>query len=82
MYSLYVEHFKAKGYATVKESKYREVFCQSYNLSFYKPKKDQCSLCNLYESKKASGTLDKETEKKYSEHIERKIEARLQKEPG
>ena len=63
----------------VKESKYREIFCQSYNLSFYKPKKDQCSLCNLYESKKASGTLDEETEKKYSEHIERKLEARLQK---
>jgi len=27
---------------------YRKVFCTEFNLSFFKPKKDQCSVCSTY----------------------------------
>jgi len=32
----------------VSECKYRQIFCTKFNLSFFHPKKDQCTLCNQY----------------------------------
>ena len=47
-----------KNYIKSVEEK-RDIFCIEYNLSFYKPRKDQCSLCNIYETrKKQLGALD------------------------
>ena len=60
------ESCKTKTMKPVAEKTYRDIFCTEYNLlfcteynlSFYKPKKDQCSLCNVYEMKKKQVTLD------------------------
>jgi hypothetical protein len=79
MWQLYQEQCKQKGINGVKEAKYRQVFCQEYNLSFFKPKKDKCSLCELYESKKGSDPPDEELAKRYKNHQDRKEEGRQEK---
>ena len=50
--------FKKKSMKPFEEKKYRDIFCTKYNLSFCKVKKDQCSLCNIYEMRKKQCTLD------------------------
>lgn len=51
MYSLYKEECKNKGKRHTSESKYRAIFCNEYNYSFYVPKKDQCATCVVYKQK-------------------------------
>lgn len=51
---------------------YRNIFCNHYNLSFYKPKKDQCTLCNVYEYRKEQGTNDRSLGDEYQSHQELK----------
>ena len=82
MWRLYVKECKKKNYDPVSQGKYRQIFCDHYNFSFFKPKKDQCSLCEMYNRKLQAGTLamDPETVVKYNEHQVRKQEAREQKE--
>jgi hypothetical protein len=48
MYDLYVKKCQQKGNRAVKHHKYREIFCNEYNLSFHVPKKNQCINCNDY----------------------------------
>ena len=79
MYELYLEdmaqnHSEKKP---VKSAIYRRIFCTEYNLSFFKPKKDQCQLCSRY-----SLLVDGEKENmkgKYDAHITRKTESQSAK---
>lgn len=48
---------------------YRRIFCSDYNLSFYKPKKDQCQSCIAYETRNAEKTA--EIEENYAAHLRR-----------
>jgi hypothetical protein len=73
MYELYCEKAQQDGRDPVKQTKYRQIFCDDYNLSFFKPKKDQCRICTLYEMNKASNTLDEEKEEQYVKLQERKV---------
>ena len=52
----------------VKATKYRQIFCEEFNISFFKPKKDQCAQCVLHEMKKDSGGVDYHIEKLFQEH--------------
>ena len=79
MWKLYVQLCKKNNDAYVKESKYRKIFCEEFNISFFKPKGDKCSTCHLYEMKVEAGSVDDATEKKFIDHQERKVEARLEK---
>ena len=63
MYQLYCTKCEEDDVVPVKEIKYRQVFCEDYNFSFYRPKKDQCTLFALYLSKKVNGTVDEDTKK-------------------
>lgn len=70
MHALYLTYCKSHKNKPVKASFYRYVFCTQYNLSFHKPKKDQCTACtryNLTDKKNKS-----EIEKEYQLHIMRK----------
>ncbi|KAL4706680.1 hypothetical protein ACJJTC_014435 [Scirpophaga incertulas] len=62
----------------VNELTYRRVFATEYNLSFFEPKKNQCTICTNYES------ADKEKkalfQKVYTEHIQRKNKCNAEKE--
>ena len=35
-------------------------FCTEYNLSFFKPKKDQCSICNMKKQGEVDDSVEKE----------------------
>ena len=56
MYELYLKECSKHGQQPVKQSLYRLVFDNQYNLGFHKPKKDNCDQCtsfrNLYNSEK------------------------------
>ena len=79
MYTMYKEKCKTEKRTHVSEKVYRNIFCENYNYSFHKPKKDQCSLCTLYLQHKMNGTLTPQMENDYKEHLKRKDEARDEK---
>ena len=61
-------------------SVYRSTFCKEYNLGFHKPKKDQCSLCTIYENTKQSGELTQKLIEENEQHQKIKNESRNAKE--
>jgi len=76
MWILYCEKCKGLGHTPVKENMYRKVFCEHFNLSFFKPKKDQCSLCTLYERRKSGDNLSTAFMEQYKQHQLDKTQAR------
>lgn len=79
MYQLYCDECKDNVLIPVSEMKYRSVFCQEYNFSFFKPKKDQCLICTNYAKADSKKKLEMEIE--YQDHIKRnKISQRSKQE--
>lgn len=76
MYSLYLETMKNLDKQPVKESAYRNIFCNEFNISFHKPKKDRCNICERYKLLKEENRLDQEENKQYEEHIAEKVAMR------
>ncbi|KAL4713228.1 hypothetical protein ACJJTC_013158 [Scirpophaga incertulas] len=78
MYTLYKQLCQKENIEAVNELTYRRVFATEYNLSFFVPKKDQCTMCTNYER------ADKEKkalfQKEYTEHIQRKHKCNAEKE--
>ena len=52
MYDLYKTKCEEDQMKPVSEKVYRDVFCNEYNFSFHKPKKDTCQTCNTYNEKR------------------------------
>ena len=48
MYKLYVDSCNDKGLEPVKQSYYRKVFCNDFNISFHQPLKDTCQKCERF----------------------------------
>jgi len=51
MYELYLQDCKSRELDSkyfICLTVYRNIFCENYNLDFYKPKKDQCLQCEIY----------------------------------
>lgn len=55
----------------VSEITYRRIFATNFNLSPFIPKKDQCLVCNKYNTANAQQKM--ELESSYTQHIERKL---------
>ena len=56
---------------------YRRIFCNGYNLSFFRPRKDQCSKCSKFKILEGGG---KEAFRAtYESHLRRKEEAQMAK---
>ena len=79
MYKLYTEECKKAGRKPVKSKLYRRIFNHNYNLSFFKPKKDQCSVCTLHDEKKNNDTETPEMKQKFDGHQKRKEASRKEK---
>ena len=79
MYDLYKDECQNKQRKYVKEHVYRHVFCTEYNMSFHKPKKDQCLTCHKYNQMEESDNIDNELKENYIEHQKRKIQGREEK---
>ena len=54
MYKLYLEWITDNPHdndqAPVTHQMYRRIFCDNFNLAFYRPKNDQCSTCEGFEN--------------------------------
>lgn len=70
MYALYAENCKNKNKEYASQITYRRIFCNNFNLSFFKPKKDQCLTCANYLKEKSA-----DIEENYQCHIRRRNEA-------
>lgn len=80
MYELYKAKCQEDNKASVSEKVYRNVFCNDFNLSFHKPKKDMCQVCNTFNEKNKTGHVSDIDQLNYNEHIRRKEESRIEKE--
>ena len=58
MHDLYRTGCMEKHKILVTEKVYRQVFCNEYNISCHRQKKDQCVTCNKYKQKEESGNID------------------------
>lgn len=56
------------------QRQYRDIFNQEFNIGFFKPKKDQCEICSVYDI----GNTEKKNEmqERYENHLKNKIKAR------
>ena len=73
MYVLYMDEHRLDDKAHVKQSTYRYIFNSEYNLSFHKPKKDQCLTCHKLKNGNA------EQKMMYDRHIQEKARAQKEK---
>lgn len=73
-------HQHIQSLLPIKQAKCREVLCENYSFSFFKPKKDQCSLCERYNRATETGSIDDELKTEYNEHQSMKVKSREEKE--
>jgi len=73
MYELYVKECNETGQKQVSLSLYKKIFCENHNLSFFKPKKDQCLTCEKYN--KSAKPQSKYMVINYENHIRRRDES-------
>ncbi|CAG9827812.1 unnamed protein product [Diabrotica balteata] len=69
MYQLYLDNCTEDSQVPVALRKYRSIFCEEFDLSFFTPKKDQCLICAKYA--KADLEQRKNLEIIYEEHRKR-----------
>lgn len=77
MYTLYKQLCQEENKEAANELTYRRVFATEYNLSFFVPKKDQCTICTNYEN--ADEEKKTSMKKIYTEHIQRKNKCNAEK---
>ncbi|CAG9769714.1 unnamed protein product [Ceutorhynchus assimilis] len=73
MYSLYKELCEKEGYIPKSITTYKRTFCQEYNFSFFKPRKDQCAVCMKYQD--ANADQKAALEISFNEHKQRELDA-------
>lgn len=73
MYELFVKECNETNQQKVSLSLYKKIFCENHNLSFFKPKKDQCLTCEKYN--KSEKPVPEETVINYENHIRRRDES-------
>lgn len=78
IYALYKDYCSENQTEPVGETSYRRFFCNNYNLSFYKPKKDQCPICVRYDLCKGKNEKDK-LKPDYELHQQRKNDCYIAK---
>ncbi|XP_063225537.1 uncharacterized protein LOC134532706 [Bacillus rossius redtenbacheri] len=77
MYHLYTDKCKNEGKMPASQITYRRIFGNEYNMSFYKPKKDRCSLCAKYDNATHEEKL--RLQEQYCAHQKRKEECNTAK---
>ena len=90
MYKLYIEKCEKneEGFENVKKVHfqiYRKLFCDNFNISFFKPKKDKCTTCEGFKNVQTTTGMENENEdnimrqQDYQAHLQRKTEMRTLK---
>lgn len=77
MYRFYKKEQEDEGLPIAKQCTYEHIFNTKFNISFFQPKKDQCSLCETF---KNSTTVEKlKIQQDYQKHIKNKTRSREEK---
>lgn len=77
MYRYYKQESQEKNLPLAKRCTYKTIFNKEFNISFYQPKKDQCSICETY---KNSNLEEKaKSQENYDRHTVNKIKSREEK---
>ena len=74
LYRLYRDLCLENNRQAARSDKYREIFQHEFNLSFFRPKKDQCDKCVAMEN--ASPQMKEQLTIQHSEHIRNTEESR------
>ncbi|XP_055904460.1 uncharacterized protein LOC129940227, partial [Eupeodes corollae] len=77
LYRDYMDNQKQNNKSYGKFNKFYEIFNTEFNISFFKPKKDQCDLCNQYLLCPEANRQD--IQEKYDTHLEEKVLSREEK---
>lgn len=80
MYELYVTVAQEKNVTPVKESAYRNIFCNNFNLYFHAPKKDRCDLCEEFHLQERENTCSDKKRQIFENHIKEKNGTREERE--
>lgn len=71
MYRLYNEHCEKNNITTAATSRqYRDIFNEQFNIGFFKPKKDQCTVCSVFNM--ASDAEKAKLLEQYESHMKNK----------
>lgn len=76
MHELYLQTITEQPKAKISYQMYQKIFCTDYNMSFYKPRKDTCGQCSVYETLAPEDPKKIELEEGYKAHLARKESAR------
>ena len=77
MYRYYKAEQEAKGMSVGKKSMYINIFNTKFNISFFQPKKDQCSFCETFKNSTPEEQLN--LQQNYEQHIKNKTRSREEK---
>lgn len=72
MYDLYKEKCNFHNMKILKQSMYRKIFTEEYNLGFFVPKKDQCDICEGMKQN-SGASVEGEVNEKYVNHMSDKF---------
>ncbi|GFO25501.1 tRNA uridine 5-carboxymethylaminomethyl modification enzyme mnmg [Plakobranchus ocellatus] len=68
LYDMYVKWCEERGAEVVRKHMYTSIFNQEYNISFVKPKKDRCDMCEKFRLKGKEKSLNEEDRQLYHAH--------------
>lgn len=77
LYRIYKDWSNSKGKPCVKLSMYSLIFNTEFNIGFFKPKKDQCSVCETFKNSSSEQRIS--LRESYEQHILNKNLARIEK---
>ncbi|KAJ8944554.1 hypothetical protein NQ314_009460 [Rhamnusium bicolor] len=77
LYRLYKEECEKNNKPIAKKCIYRNIFNSEFNISWYTPKKDQCTLCANYAN--SNEDRKKDLQQEYDDHIRNKEKSRVEK---
>ncbi|XP_055844901.1 uncharacterized protein LOC129911203 [Episyrphus balteatus] len=76
MWKLFLEEASNTEERNVKISMYRNIFETDFNISFFKPKKDRCDLCEEFKITSSSNNIPESLKQKHESHQQQKIKSR------
>ncbi|KAK5646174.1 hypothetical protein RI129_004638 [Pyrocoelia pectoralis] len=77
MYRFYKDDQEEKKQPYAKKCTYDTIFNTEFNISFFRPKKDQCSICESYKNGNEAEKRNRQEE--YDRHVKNKVRSREEK---
>ncbi|KAE8742503.1 hypothetical protein FOCC_FOCC011969 [Frankliniella occidentalis] len=79
LYQKWAEEKNLPRSAVASQRQYRDLLNTNFNIGFFKPKKDQCSLCSIMRNKSNTRQIREDKKAVWVEHVKNKNKARALK---